>query len=52
MVESFVLHLASHNRPPHEALSSHDKDIAGEYERAFVGMTGILCPLQTLLDAR
>lgn len=52
MVECFVVYLAGHNRPPHEVLFGHDKDIAGEYERAFVGMTGIACPLETLLDTR
>lgn len=52
MVECFVVYLSAHNRPPHEVLFGHDKDIAGEYERAFVGMTEIDCPLGTLLDAR
>ncbi|MBF1164596.1 MAG: nucleotidyl transferase AbiEii/AbiGii toxin family protein [Dechloromonas agitata] len=52
MVECFVVYLAGHNRPPHEVLFGHDKDIAGEYERAFVGMTEIACPLETLLDTR
>lgn len=52
MVECFVLYLAGHNRPPHEVLFGNDKDIAAEYERAFVGMTEIDCSLQTLLDAR
>ncbi|MBO9356052.1 nucleotidyl transferase AbiEii/AbiGii toxin family protein [Bordetella petrii] len=52
MVECFVVYLAGHNRPPHEVLFGHDKDIAGEYERAFVGMTEIACSLETLLDAR
>lgn len=52
MVECFVVYLAGHNRPPHEVLFGHDKDIAGEYERAFVGMTEVDCSLETLLDAR
>ena len=39
MVECFVIYLAGHNRPPHEELFGNDKDIAGEYELAFVGMT-------------
>ena len=51
MVECFVLYLAGHNRPPHEVLFGNDKDIAGEYERAFVGMTEVDCSLETLLDA-
>ena len=33
-------------------LFGNDKDIAGEYERAFVGMAEVDCPLDTLLDAR
>lgn len=43
MVECFVIYLAGHNRPPHEVLFGNDKDIAGEYERAFVGMTEVDC---------
>lgn len=52
MVECFVIYLAGHNRPPHEVLFSNDKDIANEYERAFVGMTEAECSLQTLLEVR
>ena len=52
MVECFVLYLAGHNRPPHEVLFGNDKDIAGEYERAFVGMTEVDCSLAILLDVR
>lgn len=52
MVECLVIYLAGHNRPPHEVLFGNDKDIAGEYERAFVGMTEVDCSLETLLDAR
>lgn len=52
MVECFVIYLAGHNRPPHEVLFGSDKDITGEYERAFVGMTEVDCSLDTLLDAR
>jgi len=52
MVECFVIYLAGHNRPTHEVLFGNDKDIVGEYERAFVGMTEIECSLQTLLDVR
>ncbi|MBX9793793.1 MAG: nucleotidyl transferase AbiEii/AbiGii toxin family protein, partial [Burkholderiaceae bacterium] len=40
------------NRPPHEVLFGNDKDIAAEYERAFVGMTEVECALDTLLAAR
>ncbi|NUN63081.1 MAG: nucleotidyl transferase AbiEii/AbiGii toxin family protein [Burkholderiaceae bacterium] len=52
MVECFVIYLAGHNRPPHEVLFGNDKDIAGEYERAFVGMAEVDCSLETLLNAR
>ena len=52
MVECFVIYLAGHNRPPHEVLFGSDKNIAGEYERAFVGMTEVDCSLDTLLEAR
>lgn len=52
MVECFVIYLAGHNRPVHEVLFGHDKDISGEYARAFVGMTEVACPLDTLMDTR
>ena len=52
MVECFVVYLAGHNRPTHEVLFGNDKNIAGEYERAFVGMTEVECSLETLLEAR
>jgi len=52
MVECFVVYLAGHNRPMHEVLFGHDKDIAAEYVRAFVGMTEVDCALETLLDTR
>ena len=52
MVECFVVYLAGHNRPTHEVLFGNDKDIAGEYERAFVGMTEVDCSLEALLEAR
>lgn len=52
MVECFVIYLAGHNRPVHEVLFGNDKDIAAEYDRAFVGMTEVECSLKTLLDTR
>jgi predicted nucleotidyltransferase component of viral defense system len=52
MVECFVVYLAGHNRPIHEVLFGNDKDIASEYNRAFVGMTEVTSSLATLLDAR
>lgn len=52
MVECFVVYLAGHNRPTHEVLFGNDKDITAEYERAFVGMTEVDCPLEVLLETR
>ncbi|HHX82685.1 MAG TPA: nucleotidyl transferase AbiEii/AbiGii toxin family protein [Pseudomonadaceae bacterium] len=52
MIECFVTYLAGHNRPPHEVLFSNDKDIANEYEHAFVGMTEVDYSLDTLLETR
>lgn len=52
MMECFVVYLAGHNRPPHEVLFGKDKEIAAEYERAFVGMTEVDCSLETLLAVR
>ncbi|HCL4203981.1 TPA: nucleotidyl transferase AbiEii/AbiGii toxin family protein [Pseudomonas aeruginosa] len=52
MVECLVVYLAGHNRPTHEVLFGNDKDIAAEYERAFVGMTDVACSLETLLETR
>ncbi len=52
MVECFVVYLAGHNRPTHEVLLGNDKDIAAEYDRAFVGMTEVPCSLESLLEAR
>jgi len=52
MVECFVVYLAGHNRPTHEVLFGNDKDIAAEYERAFVGMTAMECSLKVLLETR
>ncbi|MDB5834181.1 MAG: hypothetical protein JWR14_4011 [Caballeronia sp.] len=52
MVECFVVYLAGHNRPIHEVLFGNNKDIAAEYDRAFMRMTEVGCTLATLLDAR
>jgi hypothetical protein len=52
MVECFVIYLAGHNRPSHEVLFGNDKDIAGDYNSSFVGMTETECPLETLLETR
>lgn len=52
MIECFVIYLAGHNRPIHELLLGNDKDIAVEYDGAFVGMTERSCSLATLLGIR
>lgn len=52
MVECFVIYLAGHNRPTHEVLFGHDKDISAEFRSQFVGMTREPVELNTLLDAR
>lgn len=52
MVECFVVYLAGHNRPSHEVLFCNEKDIANEFERAFVGMTEAECSLETLVEVR
>lgn len=52
IAECFVIYLAGHNRPTHEVLFGNDKDIAAEYERAFVGMTEVDCSLEVLREAR
>ena len=49
---SFVVYLASHNRPIHEVLFPTLRDISGEYESTFKGMTAEPVELKALLSAR
>lgn len=49
---SFVVYLASHNRPIHEVLAPVLRDISAEYESTFKGMTAESVELKSLLDAR
>jgi len=49
---SFVVYLASHNRPIHEVLFPNLRDVSGEYERTFKGMTAEPVELKSLLSAR
>jgi len=49
---SFVVYLASHNRPIHEVLFPNLRDISGEYESTFKGMTTEPVELKALLSAR
>jgi len=49
---SFVVYLASHNRPIHEVLFPNLRDISGEYENSFKGMTTEPVELKALVSAR
>lgn len=49
---SFVVYLASHNRPIHEVLFPNLRDISGEYENTFKGMTTEPVALKALESAR
>jgi nucleotidyltransferase AbiEii toxin of type IV toxin-antitoxin system len=48
----FVVYLASHHRPIHEVLFPPLRDISGEYEGSFKGMTSEPVHLEDLLSAR
>ncbi len=49
---SFVVYLASHNRPIHEVLFPTLRDISGDYENTFRGMTTEDVALDALLATR
>ena len=49
---SFVAYLACHNRPIHEELSPTRRDISGEYDNTFRGMTAEPVEFDALLAAR
>ncbi len=49
---SFVVYLASHNRPIHEVLSPNLRDISAEYAGTFKGMTTDPVELKALLSVR
>ena len=49
---SFVAYLAAHNRPIHEVLFPNLRDISGEYEGTFKGLTTAPVELKALLSAR
>ena len=49
---SFVVYLASHNRPIHEVLFPKLRDASSEYESTFKGMTTEPVELKALLSAR
>ena len=48
----FVVYLASHNRPIHEVLSPALRDISGDYDNTFRGMTVEPVELEALLAVR
>jgi predicted nucleotidyltransferase component of viral defense system len=49
---TFVVYLASHNRPVHEVLFPAERDISQDYDRTFQGMTAEPVPLDDLLATR
>ena len=49
---SFVVYLACHNRPIHEVLFPSLRDISGDYDNTFRGMTAEPVELKALLSAR
>lgn len=49
---SFVVYLASHNRPIHEVLFPNLRNISGEYESTFKGMMTEPVALMALVSAR
>ena len=49
---SFVVYLASHNRPIHEVLAPTLRDISGEFDATFRGMTAEPIELKALLSTR
>lgn len=49
---AFVVYLISHNRPMFEVLAPTRKDVSGEFERGFAGMTTERVSLNELLEAR
>lgn len=50
--QAFAVYLISHRRPMAEILTMRPKDITGEYERGFAGMTDEPVTLDELLAAR
>lgn len=49
---SFVIYLACHNRPIHEVLAPTPRDISGQFDATFRGMTAAPVGLSALLAAR
>jgi len=49
---SFVVYLASHNRPIHEVLFPNLRDLSSEFESTFQGLTTEPVELKALVSAR
>ena len=49
---AFVIYMLSHNRPMAEVLAPTRKDISGEFERGFSGMTEVAVTIDDLVQAR
>lgn len=50
--QAFLVYLISHDRPPHELLDPNLKDITGQFEGEFLGMTVEPIALEDLIAAR
>ena len=49
---AFVIYMLSHNRPMAEVLAPTRKDISGEFDRGFHGMTQVAVTVNDLVEAR
>jgi predicted nucleotidyltransferase component of viral defense system len=49
---AFIAYLLSHNRPMAEVLAARRKDVSGEFQRGFQGMTDQPVTLEALYEAR
>lgn len=52
LMKAFLVYLISHDRPISEILNPHFKDLSGEFQTQFVGLTREPVTLNELLDAR
>ena len=53
MLAVFAVYLCSHNRPPHEILSNHKKNIDGLYRNSLIGMIRTEAPtIDELVEVR
>lgn len=52
MRRAFTVYLAGHNRPIHELLAPHHKDIRVEFESDFAGMTNREVTVEQLIEVR